>query len=658
MPTGTFGTHRGAAPTSWWARLVIRMACGRAIVGAACALTSWAVCAAPGVAPSQPPPAARPAGALPDGARELVALPGGAWLALTRRELQMVDASGAVRARWPVRGESLDARADASGGGFAVVVDSNAERVVPVRFDLASGALEALPALPQDEPSIGATCIYRDEQGHHHVFVLASNGLAHQWAIRSSGQALAVRRFAVAPEPEHCRVDDRHSRLFVSDAGGVWAHPAHAEGPDAREVVALVRPHGSLQKGGGALAVWPGGVAVLDGARLVTFSLKSRIWHRVATAPLPAGSDPRAVALAGGPSTGRLQLLAYDDGRAAWHGLPVSMRANVGAEDPRLPVVRPRVQTTPVLQFGDAADDPAIWVHPNDAAASLVLGTDKKRGLAVYDLQGRERQFLAVGRLNNVDLRQDVRLGDERLDIAAASHRDALAVVLFRIGPDRQVTELARVPVGYKDIYGLCMRRTPAGEAEVFVNDKDGRTMQLRIERDSQGAVVGRRLREFRLDSQPEGCVVDDGASRLFAGEERRGVWTMSAEPDNMLATDRRMILPVGPLLRADVEGLAVHREGSKAYLVVSSQGNDSYVVLDATAPFQMRGAFRIGMDMEAGIDGVSETDGLDVTAMPLGPAFPKGLLVVQDGRKRMPEGPQNYKYVSWEDVVRVLSLP
>jgi len=111
-------------------------------------------------------------------------------------------------------------------------------------------------------------------------------------------------------------------------------------------------------------------------------------------------------------------------------------------------------------------------------------------------------------------------------------------------------------------------------------------------------------------------------------------------------------------LLRADVEGLAIYRGAGSAYLVVSSQGNDSYVVLDAAAPHRLRGAFRIGINVEKGIDGASETDGLEVTSVPLGPEFPRGMLVVQDGRKRLPEGPQNFKYVSWEDIARALALP
>ena len=93
-------------------------------------------------------------------------------------------------------------------------------------------------------------------------------------------------------------------------------------------------------------------------------------------------------------------------------------------------------------------------------------------------------------------------------------------------------------------------------------------------------------------------------------------------------------------------------------YLVISSQGNDSYVVVDAEPPFALRGAFRVGVNAKAGIDGTSETDGLDVTSANLGGPWSKGMLVVQDGRKRMPEQAQNFKYIPWSEVAKALRLP
>ena len=59
--------------------------------------------------------------------------------------------------------------------------------------------------------------------------------------------------------------------------------------------------------------------------------------------------------------------------------------------------------------------------------------------------------------------------------------------------------------------------------------------------------------------------------------------------------------------------------------------------------------------DPARGIDGVSETDGLEVTSAALGPDFPQGLMVAQDGRNIAPEERQNFKFVSWADIIQAL---
>ncbi|MES2322664.1 MAG: phytase [Pseudomonadota bacterium] len=317
-------------------------------------------------------------------------------------------------------------------------------------------------------------------------------------------------------------------------------------------------------------------------------------------------------------------------------------------------VVQPVVQTEPVARMGDVADDPAIWVHPSDPSRSRVLGTNKKQGLLVYDMQGRQTQFLESGRLNNVDLRQGVQLGGAAFDLAVATQRDDNTVVLYGINADGVLAELARFATGLPEVYGICLYRPREGGLDVIVNDKSGTFRQYRIGR-SGAQWSGTLAREFKVASQPEGCVADDRNGRLFVGEEKRGVWTLAAQADQ--AARLTLVLGVGKHLRPDVEGMAIYHGAQAAYLVVSSQGDNSYVVLDAGAPYKVRGRFKVGFNAAAGIDGTAETDGLDVTANNLGPAFPQGMLVIQDGYKRLPDGTQNFKYVSWEDVARALKL-
>jgi len=318
-------------------------------------------------------------------------------------------------------------------------------------------------------------------------------------------------------------------------------------------------------------------------------------------------------------------------------------------------VVVPRVQTEPVARLGDVADDPAIWVHPTDPARSRVLGTNKKQGLMVYDMAGRQTQFLETGRVNNVDLRQGVRFDGQLFDLAVASQRDDNLVVLYGIDPDGSVRELTRFATGLDQLYGICLYQPAAGGLEVIVNDKGGMFRQYRLSR-SGGVFEATLARQFSLPSQPEGCVADDRQARLFIGEEKRGIWTLPAAG----TSPARMALvhAVGKDLHADVEGMAIYAGKNGNYLIVSSQGDSSYVVLDAAAPYRVRGRFKVGFNAPAGIDGTSETDGLDVTARNLGGPFSQGMLVIQDGYKRLPDGPQNFKYVAWDDVARALRLP
>jgi len=62
-------------------------------------------------------------------------------------------------------------------------------------------------------------------------------------------------------------------------------------------------------------------------------------------------------------------------------------------------------------------------------------------------------------------------------------------------------------------------------------------------------------------------------------------------------------------------------------------------------------GMISIGANYDKGIDGVSETDGLETSNVNLGGPFNGGLLVVQDGRNVMPSQRQNFKFVAGDDL-------
>ena len=129
-------------------------------------------------------------------------------------------------------------------------------------------------------------------------------------------------------------------------------------------------------------------------------------------------------------------------------------------------IARPvaRAQTIPVPSGGDAADDPAIWVHPQDPALSLVIGTDKRGGLAVYELSGQQLQYVPGGKINNVDLRDRFPLEGRAVTVVTATNRSDNSLAVYRVDPaTRRLEPIAARPIETgRGIYGLCMYRSRA----------------------------------------------------------------------------------------------------------------------------------------------------------------------------------------------------
>ncbi|MEW6208679.1 MAG: phytase [Acidobacteriota bacterium] len=303
------------------------------------------------------------------------------------------------------------------------------------------------------------------------------------------------------------------------------------------------------------------------------------------------------------------------------------------------------VETHPVPNAEDAADDSAIWIDPTDASRSAIIGTDKQGGIAVYDLAGNQIQYLPDGKMNNVDLRAGFPLSGESVALVAASNRSDDTIALYRMNPStRMLEDVAARRVNTVMAYGCCMYRSAkTGKFYYFVNDKFGRVEQWELFDNGKGKVDARRVRTLKLATQVEGCVADDDLGYFYIGEENVGIWKYRAEPNG--GRRRTLVDRTGPRghLAADVEGLTIaYGKNGKGYLIASSQGDNSYVIYRREGRNRYVKTFRIIAD--SGIDEVSNTDGIDVTTANLGPAFPRGVFIAQDG---LNEGHnQNFKLV------------
>ncbi|SDR82897.1 3-phytase [Halopseudomonas sabulinigri] len=571
--------------------------------------------------------------------------------------LWLLNAAGdAVSQPYQGRFSALDAR-PLGDNILSATLDEVRDQTLLLNWNSAQRAFTKPSWLPAANYPIESLCFYRDPHDYLYLFLIGEEGLGQQWLLAEQQQQLTeprlMRDLHLPVGAKYCAVNDALQTLFISEEDiGIWAYPANPETNGEREMVDLLTPYGQLQDSPQGLAASTDGVLAVDGnAALYRYRALADGWAADSALTLPAVQAAERLYSRSGAA---LELLIADATDQA-----LRMAELPGGDSPTtaaaLVEVPAQAQTTPVPHGGDAADDPAIWVNPVDASQSRILGTDKRGGLGVYDLTGEQLQYLPVGRINNVDVRSGFTLAGKPADIAVASNRDTNSLELFAIDPvNGEVTGLGGIALPLDDIYGLCMAKGPRGDIYAIANDKSGRFLQYRLE-DDQGSVKGSLVREFSTQTQPEGCVADDARQRLFIGEEGVAVWALSSDP----AASGELVEVIraeGPL-HADVEGLAVY-QAEQPYLVISSQGNDSYLVLDAEPPYQLRGAFRIGINTAAGIDGVSETDGLEVSSVDFGGIWASGMLVVQDGRKRMPQGRQNFKLVAWEQIADALKLP
>ncbi|WLH77209.1 phytase [Pseudomonas sp. FP2335] len=570
-----------------------------------------------------------------------------------RDGLQLVDAKGAELARFKGNFSSLDTRT-AGSQTLVASLDNDRQQALLINLDASAKTFGKPLYLPTRDYAVNGLCLYRDSAANLFVFLVGEEGKGEQWLVGHAATLLSepqrVRGLPLPPSAQFCQVDDGANRLVVNEENlGWWAYPAHPEADVKRTPVAVFD---NPKREAGAMALIPGGVVALDPktAQLHLFQQSGERWVEQSSLNLPGLKEPEQLAVSG------QQLLVRDDDTGKLYQGKLNWQAKSVPVEAVIPEVAAMRQTDPVGRQGDAADDPAIWIHPEQPGKSRVLGTNKKQGLLAYDLDGKLLQELAVGRLNNVDVRPNFKLGTQTVDLAVASNRDHNSLSLFSIDRSSgELREAGEVPTPLKAIYGICLFQPASGEIYAIANDKDGTFLQYRLSA-ADGRVHGELVRQFKVDSQPEGCVADDQRQRLFIGEEDVGVWAVDARADQ--PAKLTSVIKVGPQLHADVEGLALYQSDKRDYLVISSQGNDSYLVVDAEPPFATHGAFRVGLNADAGIDGASQTDGLEVTAINLGGPWSQGMLVVQDGRKRMPEQAQNFKFVPWAEVTRTLKLP
>jgi 3-phytase len=316
-------------------------------------------------------------------------------------------------------------------------------------------------------------------------------------------------------------------------------------------------------------------------------------------------------------------------------------------------VIKAIAKTDDVETEGDAADDSCTYVHKDDPAQSLIIGTDKKSGLIVYNLSGKRQQRFLDGHQNNVDIRYEFDFDDDDIALISAGNRTTNTIDFYAVDDKNMVKRLA---VGVHDaglkIYGSCMYRSPKSKKMyVFVTSKNGAVIQWEVSEKKKKLLL-KSVRRFNVGTQAEGCVVDDDLRYFYVSEEKVGIWRYGADPkdgDSRQQIDRT---GDGGHLVADVEGLTIYRiKDDDGYLLASSQGESAFNVYRRKSG-DFLGKFRVVYDGKP----IENTDGVDVTSHRLSEVFPNGLLVVQDGNRE--NARQSFKLVSWTELATSFSTP
>ncbi len=312
------------------------------------------------------------------------------------------------------------------------------------------------------------------------------------------------------------------------------------------------------------------------------------------------------------------------------------------------------METAPVPSDGDAADDPAVWYNAQVPAQSVIIGTDKDSGLAVYDLTGHELQFVPDGEMNNVDLRDGFPLNGEGIALVTAGNQSDSTMAIYRLhAATRRLENVAARKIKTCPPYGSCMYRSPvSGKFYYFVNSRLGEMEQWELYDDGAGKVEATKVRDFDIGQRPEGCVADDELAFFYLGVEERGIRKYGAEPGEGEHFIRIDSTRADGHVRRQVEGLAIYYGRARTgYLLASSQGNNAFVIYRREGRNDYVATFNVVAGN--GIDEVTHTDGIDVAGNNFGADYPLGFFVAQDDTNDAAN--QNFKIVPWHAIQNAL---
>lgn len=303
-------------------------------------------------------------------------------------------------------------------------------------------------------------------------------------------------------------------------------------------------------------------------------------------------------------------------------------------------------------------DDPAIWVNKTAPDQSLVLGTDKEEGGAIFafDLKGKIVGTVdSLDRPNNVDIEYGLTWGDSTIDIAVIAERYQHRVRVISL-PDMRYIDGGGLPVfdgeqdeEFKSPMGIAVFKNPStNDISMFVGRKNGPTDGTYIwqyslqEKDGvvQHTLV-RKLGDFIGTGEIEAIMVDDELGTVYYSDEAYGV----REYDASQIGEQKQLSSFGRTgFKEDREGIALLRLNDfKGYISVSDQQNNSFQFFPRGKALKDRAAV-VNIPFST-----QESDGSEIVTDSLNADFPNGIMVA------MSEG-KVFHYYDLGEILNILS--
>lgn len=290
------------------------------------------------------------------------------------------------------------------------------------------------------------------------------------------------------------------------------------------------------------------------------------------------------------------------------------------------------------------SDDPAIWIHPEDASKSLIIGTDKDREGAIYafNLEGKiVKKVEGIRRPNNVDIAYGFEWNGRQIDIAVVTERESNKLRVFSLpdlipidggGIEVFVGETDRAPMGIalytrpQDhvIFAIVGRKS--GPAEGYL-------WQYKLTSTGDGIVDGELVREFGKYSgkkEIEAIAVDNELGFVYYSDEQEGVRKYLADPAANNNNELALFAQSG--FSDDHEGIAIYKTSdTTGYLLISNQGSQRFMVYPREGVEGNKNEYPLLTEIPVS---AMETDGADATAANLGSRYPEGIFVAMSTDK------------------------